>query len=124
FLVDVVAQTTAGGGDVALGQKGDHVDRDQRVGEARDGAHVAHPHDFGALFGTLGAAHAHLRGGHAVGADRPAAVGAGDPRFARGMAIAGGHVLATAYPPPGAALAGAVRLAPADSAAVDQPARL
>ena len=44
-----------------------------------------------ALLGALRAAHADGRRRHAVGADRPAAVRAGDPRLARGMAIAGGH---------------------------------
>ena len=54
------------------------------------------PH-LGALLGADRAAHADRRRRHAVGADRTAAVRAGDARLAVGMAVAGGHVGAARY---------------------------
>ena len=79
-----------------LGEEREHVDRDQRVRHTRDLRQLAHAHHLRTLVGALRAAHPDRRGGHAVGTDRPPAVRAGDPRLARGVAIAGGHVLAAA----------------------------
>ena len=79
-----------------LDQEDDDVDRDQDEGrracaEPADAAAGA-PHHFGPLPHALRAAHPDRRRGHAVGADRPPAGGAGDAGLAVGMAVAGlGH---------------------------------
>ena len=72
-----------------------HVDRDQHVGDRRVGVHVAHRPHLGALARALRAAHPDRRRGHAVGADRVAAVRAGDPGLAVLVAVADGHRAAT-----------------------------
>ena len=74
-----------------LDQEDDHVDRDQDVGR-REGARTPGragrvPHHLGPLARALGAAHPDRGRGHAVGADRPAAGGAGDAGLAVGVAV-------------------------------------
>ena len=50
-----------------------------------------HRLDLRPLAGALRAAHAHRRGGHAVGTDRPPAVGARDARLTSRVAVTGLH---------------------------------
>ena len=91
------AEAPAAAGD--LGQVRGDVERDQDVGGGRvvvagsDGA-ARHP---GPLSGALGAAHAYRGRGHAVGADRPAAVGAGDAGLPARMPVASRHRGSAAY---------------------------
>ena len=73
-----------------LGEEGEHVDGEERVGHER--LHLA-PADpdahLGALLRALRAAHPDRSRGHALGADRPAAVGARDSGLAPGVPVTG-----------------------------------
>ena len=79
-----------------LDQVDDDVDRDQHQGRRKRRAARCRPgwvaDHAGALVHALRAAHADRRRGHAVGADRPPAGGAGDRRLAIRMPVTGlGH---------------------------------
>jgi hypothetical protein len=76
-----------------LGEEGEHAGADDPVGHRGVGAtggtnRVSH---LGSLLRALRAAHADRGRGHAVGADRPPAVRAGDVGLARRVSVAGRH---------------------------------
>ena len=76
-----------------LDEESGQVERDQRVGRRRGTGPQAAPEPahLSALPSALRAAHAHRGDRHAIGADGPPAVGAGDVRLPARVAIADGH---------------------------------
>ena len=76
-----------------LADEGGDAERDQRVGRRGVGAagRADRVADLGALARALGAAHPDRRRGHAVRADGPAAVRAGDVGLAPRVSVAGRH---------------------------------